>query len=143
MIRALEIYYLTGQTKTRGDEKSKNRKKIYNYLYFTIETERKILYNKINMRVDKMIDEGLFAEGRNLFKKYGYIDTTAMQGIAYREMRMYFRGFLSYNETVNLIKRNTRRLAKRQITWFGKRDDLIFVSAGDSEKCVNLIEKML
>lgn len=141
VIRALEIYYLTGETKTRGDEKSKKQKKIYNYLYFAIETERKILYNKINMRVDKMIDEGLFDEGKKLFEKYGFSDTTAMQGIAYREMRMYFRGFLSFDETVNLIKRNSRRLAKRQITWFGKRDNLIKISADDTEKCVNLIEK--
>ncbi len=56
-------------------------------------------------------------------------------------MRMYFRGFLSFDETVNLIKRNSRRLAKRQITWFGKRDNLIKISADDTEKCVNLIEK--
>ena len=143
VIRALEIYYLTGETKTSGDEKSKNQKKIYNYLYFAIETERKILYNKINMRVDKMIEQGLFLEGRNLFEKYGFLDTTAMQGIAYREMRMYYRGFLSYDETVNLIKRNSRRLAKRQMTWFGKRGDLIKISADDSGKCINLIEKML
>ena len=143
IIRALEIYYLTGETKSCCDEKSKKEKKIYNYLYFAIETERKILYNKINIRVDKMIDDGLFEEGKKLFEKYGFTDTTAMQGIAYREMRMYFRGLISFDETVNLIKRNSRRLAKRQITWFGKREGLIKIYADDTEKCVNLIKKEL
>lgn len=137
VIRALEIFYLSGETKTEADKKSKKNKKIYDYLYFSIETDRKILYNRINIRVDKMVDNGLFEEVESLCGEIDVESSTAMFGIGYREVLWYFRGLVTKNETVELIKRNTRRLAKRQLTWFRKKPDIIWVQADDSQRIVN------
>ena len=102
VVRALEIYYLTGKTKSENDEISKKSKKIYNYLYFAIETEREILYNRINTRVDEMVKRGLFEEVSDIKNKYGFINTTAMQGIGYREVLYYLRGLVTRTETEEL-----------------------------------------
>lgn len=143
VVRALEIYYLTGKTKSENDEISKKSKKIYNYLYFAIETEREILYNKINTRVDEMVKRGLFEEVSDIKNKYGFINTTAMQGIGYREVLYYLRGLVTRTETEELIKRNTRRLAKRQMTWLRKNDEVIWIKPGDRAFCTELIREKL
>ncbi len=141
VVRALEIYYLTGKTKSENDEISKKSKKIYNYLYFAIETEREILYNRINTRVDEMVKRGLFEEVSDIKNKYGFINTTAMQGIGYREVLYYLRGLVTRTETEELIKRNTRRLAKRQMTWLRKNDEVIWIKPGDRAFCTELIRE--
>lgn len=143
VVRALEIYYLTGKTKSENDEISKKSKKIYNYLYFAIETEREILYNRINTRVDEMVKRGLFEEVSDIKNKYGFINTTAMQGIGYREVLYYLRGLVTRTETEELIKRNTRRLAKRQMTWLRKNDEVIWIKPGDRAFCTELIHEKL
>ena len=143
VVRALEIYYLTGKTKSENDEISKKSKKIYNYLYFAIETEREILYNRINTRVDEMVKRGLFEEVSEIKNKYGFINTTAMQGIGYREVLYYLRGLVTRTETEELIKRNTRRLAKRQMTWLRKNDEVIWIKPGDRAFCTELIREKL
>ena len=143
VVRALEIYYLTEQTKSENDEISKKSKKIYNYLYFAIETEREILYNRINTRVDEMVKRGLFEEVSDIKNKYGFINTTAMQGIGYREVLYYLRGLVTRTETEELIKRNTRRLAKRQMTWLRKNDEVIWIKPGDRAFCTELIREKL
>jgi len=137
VIRALEIYYLSGETKTEADKKSKKNKKIYDYLYFAIETDRKILYNRINIRVDKMIEKGLFDEVSSLCGEIDVKSSTAMFGIGYREVLWYFKGLLTASETCELIKRNTRRLAKRQLTWFRKNENIKWVAYDDAEYIVN------
>ena len=137
IIRALEIYYISGETKTEADRKSKKNKKIYDYLYFAIETDRKILYNKINIRVDKMIENGLFEEVESLCGEIDAEKSTAMFGIGYREVLWYFRGLLSKSETTHLIKRNTRRLAKRQLTWFRKNENITWIACDDAQYIVN------
>lgn len=143
VVRALEIYYLTGKTKSENDEISKKSKKIYNYLYFAIETEREILYNRINTRVDEMVKRGLFEEVSDIKNKYGFINTTAMQGIGYREVLYYLRGLVTRTETEELIKRNTRRLAKRQMTWLRKNNEVIWIKPGDRAFCTELIREKL
>lgn len=143
VVRALEIYYLTGKTKSENDEISKKSKKIYNYLYFAIETEREILYNRINTRVDEMVKRGLFEEVSDIKNKYGFINTTAMQGIGYREVLYYLRGLITRGEAEELIKRNTRRLAKRQMTWLRKNDEVIWIKPGDRAFCTELIREKL
>ena len=143
VVRALEIYYLTGKTKSENDEISKKSKKIYNYLYFAIETEREILYNRINTRVDEMVKRGLFEEVSDIKNKYGFINTTAMQGIGYREVLYYLRGVVTRTETEELIKRNTRRLAKRQMTWLRKNDEVIWIKPGDRAFCTDIIREKI
>ena len=139
VIRALEIFYLSGETKTEADKKSKKNKKIYDYLYFAIETDRKILYNRINIRVDKMVEDGLVDEVKSLCGEIDAKNSTAMFGIGYREVLWFFKGLVTRGEAVELIKRNTRRLAKRQLTWFRKNKNICWISNTDTEYIVNCI----
>ncbi len=139
VIRALEIFYISGQTKTEADKNSKKNKKIYDYLYFAIETDRKILYNRINIRVEKMIGEGLFDEVKSLCGEIDAKNSTAMFGIGYREVLWYFGGLVTQNECIELIKRNTRRLAKRQLTWFRKNESIKWISHDDDDTVVNCV----
>ena len=139
VIRALEIFYLSGETKTEADKKSKKSEKIYDYLYFAIETDRKILYNGIGIRVDKMVEAGLFDEVLSLYGEIDAKNSTAMFGIGYREVLWYLGGLITKNEAIELIKRNTRRLAKRQLTWFRKNENITWVSADDTEKIVKKV----
>lgn len=141
VIRALEIYENTGITKTESDRLSNSGQKVFDYLYFAIETEREILYNKINMRVDKMVEQGLFDEALGIYREIGKKDVTAMQSIGYRELKYYFEGLLTRDETISLIKRNTRRLAKRQTTWFKRDSGIIKISASDCDKVISLAEE--
>lgn len=138
IVRALEIYILTGKTKTMWDMESMQNEKLYDYLYFSIATPREILYNRINVRVDNMISAGLFEEAASLQGRYSR-DNTAAQGIGYRETGYYFRGLTTLDETIRLIKRNTRHLAKRQMTWFGRNPDIIWIDALDEKKCTKKI----
>lgn len=139
VIRALEIFYISGQTKTEADKNSKKNKKIYDYLYFAIETDRKILYNRINIRVEKMIAEGLFEEVKSLCGEIDAKNSTAMFGIGYREVLWYLSGLVTKDECTELIKRNTRRLAKRQLTWFRKNESIRWISHDDADTIVNCV----
>jgi tRNA dimethylallyltransferase len=120
--RALEIYHVTGKTKTELDRESKKEVK-YNYKVYGIKLEREELYNRINLRVDKMIDQGLVNEVRELLDKY-VLSKTALQGLGYKEVIKYLDGTISYDEMTEILKQETRKYAKRQLTWF-RRDKRI------------------
>jgi tRNA dimethylallyltransferase len=120
--RALEIYHVTGKTKTELDRESKKEVK-YNYKVYGIKLEREELYNRINLRVDKMIDQGLVNEVRELLDKY-VLSNTALQGLGYKEVIKYLDGTISYDEMTDILKQETRKYAKRQLTWF-RRDKRI------------------
>ena len=114
--RVLEIYNATGRNKTELEKKS--RKEVpYNYLIFGINMERSILYDRINKRVDIMLEQGLIEEVKNLINKYSNMPT-AMQGLGYKEVKEFLDGNISKEEMIEKIKMETRRYAKRQITWF-------------------------
>lgn len=116
VIRALEIFKLTGKTKTQLDIESRKEVK-YDYRVYGIDTPREELYNRINVRVDKMFEEGLLEEVKNVTSKYE-ISSTAIQGLGYKEVIEYIDGNIGYDEMVEKLKMETRRYAKRQITWF-------------------------
>ena len=116
IIRVIEIYEKTGKTKTELEENS--RKAIeFDYKVFITNLDREKLYEKINKRVDIMIEEGLIEETENILKKYKEYPT-AMQAIGYKETKEYLQGNLNKEELIDKIKMETRRYAKRQITWF-------------------------
>lgn len=116
IIRVIEIYEKTGKTKTELEENS--RKAIeFDYKVFITNLDREKLYEKINKRVDIMIEEGLIEETENILKKYKEYPT-AMQAIGYKETKEYLQGNLNKEELIEKIKMETRRYAKRQITWF-------------------------
>lgn len=118
LIRALEIYYLTGKSKSEIMESSTYRRSQFDFMYYCLIPDRKKIYERINQRVDKMIQNGLLEEIQTLLQN-GYKDSIRKANvIGYNELLNYVEGNLSLSEAVNMIKQNSRRYAKRQITWF-------------------------
>lgn len=129
--RVLEIYHETGKTKTQQEAESRLKEIPYNYKVFAIDYEREKLYDRINKRVDIMIENGLIKEVQNLLNKYEEFPT-AMQGLGYKEVRQYLENQISKEEMIEKIKQESRRYAKRQITWFKKNDNTIWINGLDS-----------
>ena len=132
ILRVLEIYHQTGKTKTELELDSKKNGVPYDYKIFCINMEREILYDRINKRVDLMIAKGLIEEVRNLYEKYGKDMLTSIQAIGYKEVIGYLQGIYSKEEMIEKIKIESRRYAKRQITWFKKIEDLIWLDGLDN-----------
>lgn len=125
IVRAVEIYILTGETITRHDEETKKRPKRYDAVKIALTfADRAVLYDRINARVDKMVSDGLFDEVKGLLDSGLSPACTSMQAIGYKEPAAYFRGEMSKDEAIELIKLSSRRYAKRQLTWL-RRDDSI------------------
>lgn len=131
IIRVLEIYKETGKTKTELDAQSRKELK-YDFKIFVTNMKREKLYERINKRVDLMIEQGLIEETKRILKMYDTFPT-AMQAIGYKEIKMYLDGVLSKDEAIEKIKMETRRYAKRQLTWFRKNEETIWL---DMEKTV-------
>ena len=131
VIRALEFYQETGRKISEHNAKEQMRTSPYNFAYFVLNDERSHLYKRIDARVDKMIEDGLEAEVRRLKEKGCTKDMVAMQGIGYKEMLSYLDGRYSLEEAVYIIKRETRHFAKRQITWFKRERDVIWLNKNE------------
>ncbi|MGN0529589.1 MAG: tRNA (adenosine(37)-N6)-dimethylallyltransferase MiaA [Eubacterium sp.] len=127
--RALEIYYSSGSTKTAQDINSKKEESPYEALYFVIGFKsREVLYERINRRVDLMVEAGLVDEAReNLSKE----KATSAQAIGHKELAPYFSGEKSLEQALDDLKRETRRYAKRQITWFKRRENAVWLYADE------------
>lgn len=127
VIRALEYHHLTGERISAHNEREKNRKSPYEFRYFVLNDERSHLYARIDRRVDQMMEKGLLDEVKEL-KKKGYTrDMVSMQGLGYKELLAYLEGEITLEEAVYIIKRDTRHFAKRQITWFKREKDVIWI----------------
>ena len=118
VIRALEIYRATGKPYS-SFLKKENTQRDFNTLFIGLTVNREIIYERINHRVDTMIEEGLIDEAKSLFQ---YKEENALQTVGYRELFEYFEGKISLEEAILEIKKNTRRFAKRQNTWFKKNE---------------------
>jgi|AntRauTorcE11897_2_1112592.scaffolds.fasta_scaffold00001_173 tRNA dimethylallyltransferase len=130
VIRALEIYEVSGKTKT--EQETKNYESNYDYTLIALTKDRKNLYNDINKRVEKMFKEGLLEEVEYLIKQKKLTkDMQSMSAIGYKEFFDYFEGKKTLEEVKELIKKNTRNYAKRQITWFKTMPKVKFVSTDD------------
>ena len=125
VVRALEIYELTGKTKTYFDELSRESAPDIEVGMITLDFHnRDNLYSRVDLRVDQMIDEGLLDEVRSLYDSGVLVEnTTAAQAIGYKEIKLYLDGECSLDEAVELLKLSTRRYAKRQLTWFRHNKD--------------------
>jgi len=128
--RILEIYHSTGKTKTQLEEESRKELK-YDYKIFVLTTEREKLYERINLRVDLMIEAGLIDEVKQLLQKYKEFPT-AMQGLGYKEVVEYLENKISKEEMIEKIKQESRHYAKRQLTWFRSYKDAIWLDTFDS-----------
>ena len=129
--RILEIYHSTGKTKTELEKESRYEPE-YDYKIFVLNMDRQKLYDRINLRVDLMIKDGLVDEVKQMLEKYSEFPT-AMQGLGYKEIVDYLNGNCSLDEAIEKIKLETRRYAKRQLTWFRSYDNATWIESGNPE----------
>ena len=143
IIRAFEIYETTGQTMTEQLESSRAEESPYEpYMIGLTYFDRECLYDRINLRVDKMLEKGLLDEAKGAFKGEG--SKTSVQAIGHKELFGYIKGECSLSEAVELLKMQTRRYAKRQLTWF-KRDERISwiyrdIVSNTTEEAIKILE---
>lgn len=127
VIRALEFYHLTGKPISEHNEVEQQKPSPYHFAYFVLTDERANLYKRIDMRVDIMLANGLVEEVQKL-KSMGYHrDMVAMQGLGYKEILDYLDGKCTLEEAVYVLKRETRHFAKRQLTWFRREREVIWL----------------
>ena len=139
IMRVLEIYKTTGKTKTQQELESRKNPVEYDYKIFAINWDREILYQRINKRVDIMIEQGLIDEVKDILKKYDKFPT-AMQGLGYKEVVDYINGIYTKEEMIEKIKMETRRYAKRQLTWFRKNKQTMWLDGkNDIQNNINII----
>ena len=143
VIRAIEFYRVTGQTISSHAKEEKNSP--YNSVYFCINWDREVLYDRINRRVDIMVRDGLINEVTDLLKRGYDRSLTSMQGIGYKEFYDYFDGNISLEEVLEQIKQNSRRYAKRQLTWFRRNKDIHWLeyNEGMIENAINIIKNTI
>ena len=134
--RILEIYHTTGKTKTQMEAESRQEVK-YDYKIFVLTPERDKLYERINLRVDLMMQAGLVDEVKQLLQKYNEFPT-AMQGLGYKEVKEYLDGEITEEEMIEKIKQESRHYAKRQLTWFRQYKDATWLDTFD-ENNVNIV----
>ena len=131
VIRALEYFHKTGKPISEHNEEQHQRTSPYDFRYFVLTDERKTLYSRIDKRVDQMIEEGLVDEVKSL-EQYNIPRTaTSMQSLGYREIIGYLDGEYDLERAIYLIKLNTRHFAKRQLTWFRREKDVIWIDKNE------------
>ena len=147
MIRALEFHHQTGGKISEHNETEREKESPYNFAYFVLTDDRSRLYDRIDRRVDLMMEEGLLDEVRFLKERGVRRDSTAMQGLGYKELYAFLDGEYPLEEAVRVIKRDTRHFAKRQLTWFKRERDVIWadksVIGQDDDAVIDFILKEL
>ena len=127
VIRALEFYHDTGYPISRHNAQERERSSPYQFAYFVLNDDRQKLYDRIELRIDQMLEEGLVEEVRQALAYGCTSDMVSMQGLGYKEIIPYLQGACSLDEAVYILKRDTRHFAKRQLTWFRRERDVIWV----------------
>lgn len=131
VIRALEFYEQNGFPISQHNAEQKQRQSPYQLAYFVLNAPRPLLYERIDRRVDEMIQEGLVKEVQTLKERGCHRGMVSMQGLGYKEILDYLEGNCSLEEAVRILKRDTRHFAKRQITWFKREEDVTWVNKDD------------
>ncbi len=144
VLRALEYLGLHGEPISAHNRRETEKREIPvpGLRFFVLYDEREALYHRIDGRVDRMLEEGLLEEVRELREAGVARDATSMQGIGYKELLAYLDGEIPFEEAVRLIKRNSRRYAKRQLTWFRREKNAVWIHVG-KEDAVHEIERYL
>jgi len=147
VIRAIEFYEKTGKKISEHNREQRQNDSPYNFAYFVLNDDREQIYERINGRVDLMMAQGLVEEVRALRESGCRKEMVSMQGIGYKELLSYLEGETSMEEAVYLIKRDTRHFAKRQLTWFRREKEVIWVDKTvfdhDSQKILNFMQDFL
>ncbi len=144
VIRALEYYKLTGERISEHNEAQQQKQSPYNGVYFVLNDERERLYERIDARVDAMLAEGLLEEVKALKDMGLSREMVSMQGLGYKELLSYLDGEISFLEAVRILKRDTRHFAKRQLTWFRREREVIWLNQPDFQyKQDRILKEML
>ncbi len=143
VVRALEVFQTTGSPISQRQQDHDFKEERYQSLTLGLHMERERLYQRINQRVDIMLDQGLLKEVHSLVEQGYSLDLKSMQSIGYRQMGMFMNGEVDFPEAVRLLKRDTRRYAKRQFTWFKKEPGLVWVDPEDQEKALAMVKEFL
>lgn len=147
VIRAIEFYHQNGYPISEHNEEQRKNETPYNAAYFVLNNERSVLYDRIDARVDQMMEQGLLEEVQMLYDEGYDLSLVSMQGLGYKEIIQYFEGEISLEEAVYRIKRDTRHFAKRQITWFKRERDVIWVNKNefheDEDKILDYMMEVL
>lgn len=144
VIRAIEYYRQTGKPISEHNENERQKESPYNYAYFVLNDDRQNLYDRIEKRIDLMVKDGLIEEVTAL-KEEGYTkDMVSMQGLGYKEILDYLNGDITLEEAIYILKRDTRHFAKRQLTWFRRERDVIWIPKNEFDYDENkILEKMI
>ncbi|MEE1350652.1 MAG: tRNA (adenosine(37)-N6)-dimethylallyltransferase MiaA [Clostridia bacterium] len=143
IIRAIEFYKVSGVPISEHQERTKLKESRYNATMFLINHNREVLYDRINRRVDIMISDGLVDEVRSIMNMGYSRDLNSMQGIGYKEMIAYLEGEISLADAIDMIKQNSRRYAKRQLTWFRRDGRINMLSPDDAvNEALGILKKV-
>ncbi|MFT4107240.1 MAG: tRNA (adenosine(37)-N6)-dimethylallyltransferase MiaA [Lacrimispora sp.] len=144
VIRAIEYYRQTGEPISEHNKRERQKKSPYDFLYYVVNTDRDILYERIDCRVDLMVQQGLVKEVEQLKAMGCTRDMVSMQGLGYKEILDYLQGNITLEEAVYILKRDTRHFAKRQLTWFKRERDVRWLNLPDfNNNREKVLEKML
>lgn len=143
VIRALEFYEETHTPISLHNAQQRAREASYRFAYFVLNRDRSVIYDRINQRVEKMFSEGLVKEVEGLLRQGVPADALSMQGLGYKEIIAYLQGKLSLKDAEDLIKKSTRHFAKRQLTWFRREKDVIWLNYEDYSSQDQMIEEMI
>lgn len=145
IIRALEFYEKTKTPISEHNARERQKESPYDFRYFVLTDERERLYQRIELRIDQMLEAGLVEEVKQLREKGYHKGMVSMQGLGYKEILSWLDGGISYEEAVYMLKRDTRHFAKRQLSWFRRERDVIWLDKSefdyDEEKILNTILK--
>jgi len=142
VIRAIEVYTYTKKTISMHQKESRRNPPKYNFTIFGLRMDREKLYERINQRVDLMMEKGLVKEVKKLVEM-GYDNSTiAMQGIGYKEILSYLKGEITLDEAIYVLKRDTRHYAKRQLTWFNRMEDVTWIDIDQNSNLTEIIKNI-
>ena len=153
VVRALEYCLSTGRKISVHNREQRERTSPYSFLFYVLTMDRAALYQRIDLRVDQMMEQGLLAEVKRLRDEGVTSDMVSMQGLGYRQIFDYLEGIATLDEAVERIKRETRHFAKRQLTWFRREPDARWINVSEyggdrkkilelmTEECLCLLEK--
>lgn len=142
VIRAIEFYEKTGKPISEHNEEQRSKLAPYRYAYFVLHDDRQLLYDRIDRRVDEMLEQGLVEEVKALRDMGCTGNMVSMQGLGYKEILEYLEGTCSLEDAVYRIKRDTRHFAKRQLTWFRREPEVIWISRQDYETDGQILDYM-
>ena len=143
IIRAIEYFLINNALISAHNESQRKKNSPYDFRFFVLNPPRDILYDRINKRVDKMVEEGLVEEVKSLKNAGLSIENISMQGIGYKEILEYLDGEITLDEAIDNIKQNTRHMAKRQVTWFKREKDVIYINPFEFENNEKIVDYMV